>query len=102
MNVLNNRIIVKDVLSEDLLLRDVVGNLFKRINLVKSKEVILDFKGVKSISRSFAQEYLNNKITLSKKLKEENVSLNLKKMFHVVNNSKPRTTLKLKSVSLVL
>ncbi len=53
--------ILKKIISSDLILRDLATNLFKDIKKVKNDAVVLNFKDVESISRSFAQEYLMQK-----------------------------------------
>jgi len=102
MALSNNQIRIKDLLSEDLAIRDTAKYLFKQINTIKTPKVIVDFKGIKSISRSFAQEYLQNKEIVSKSISEKNVPETVKKMFCAIEINKPKHNLKLKAISLNL
>lgn len=102
MTLLNNQIVIKDILSENLAIRNTADYLFKKINTQKSEKVILDFKGIKSISRSFAQEYLQNKNTVSKIVCEKNMPKNIKEIFSAIEIDKPKQVLKLKAISLSL
>ena len=100
----SNKIIVKNKIAVDLALRESAKDFFNFIEPLSQKEIVLDFKGVLSISRSFAQEYVNRKKSSFKKIKEINVPQNVKKMFKVVEQpceKKPFFNTKLvKTVSL--
>lgn len=98
----NNEIVVRDIISEDLVLRSIVSNLFKEINTARSKDIILNFKGTKFMSRSFAQEYLDLKSKSKKAIKERNMPVEIKKMLNVVETSKPKAILNLKTISMSL
>ncbi|MCK4797950.1 MAG: STAS-like domain-containing protein [Spirochaetes bacterium] len=61
MNTLVNERLLKisEVISPNLLLRDSVSNLFNQINSIdNANEVIIDFDGVSSMTRSFAHEFI--------------------------------------------
>lgn len=77
---------VNQILSQDLALRHNARVLFDRIESVQDDTVILDFKSVKTMTRSFAHEYLSKKSKSSKLIKEVNVSPNIRRMFNVVDN----------------
>jgi len=75
---------MKEKLSENLSLRDLAKNLFDYLNKLEQNEIMLDFAGIKSISNSFAQEYLEQKKISKKLIREENVPENIQKMFDVI------------------
>jgi hypothetical protein len=65
--------------------RDSVSDLFHQIEKSKKNQVVLDFSHVKSISRSFAQEYLEQKKKHTPLIDETNMSPEIKKMFAAIN-----------------
>ncbi len=82
MSIFNKKTFhVKNVISEHLVFRDSVSDLFHRIEKSKKNQVVLDFSDVKSISRSFAQEYLEQKKKHTPNIDETNMSPEIKKMF---------------------
>lgn len=87
-----NIIAIKDFVSSNLALRDSADRFFDYIELNRQKKIIIDFKNVVSISRSFAQEYLRRKDIANKIILEKNIPENIEKMFDLVKNStsKPR------------
>jgi len=90
---MSNRIKISEVLSKDLALRNNANILFKKLDSVKSDKIVLDFKNVESITRSFAHQYKENKLKSDKLILEENVPLNISKMFVVVSRSLERQPL---------
>ena len=91
MTIFRKKIVVKDVLSEQLIFRDVVSDLFDKIKSTKRKQVILDFSQIESISRSVAQEYLQQKEKQSIMITEINKSPQIEKMFHSVKTTKRKS-----------
>ena len=81
-------LLLKDKVSEDLSLRNMVLNIFKAEDFQKENQVLLDFTGIKSISRSFAHEYLQYKEKQNCEILEINVPSDIKKMFEVVEQAK--------------
>jgi len=82
MSIFNKRTLrVKKTISEHLVFRDSVSTLFQQIKQHRNTDVILDFSDVKSVSRSFAQEYLKQKKNQSFPLKEKKMIPDVKKMF---------------------
>jgi hypothetical protein len=96
------KIVLKDFLSKDLSLRDLNKDLFNKINKVSSKEIILDFSDVLSMSRSFAQEYVLRKKSSKVKIIEKNQSKDVKSMLKVIQLNAPKTNFKFKTISLNL
>ncbi len=86
-------LILKDRVSEDLSLRNMASGIFKANEFQDAKEVLIDFTGIKSISRSFAHEYLQCKSKQQCQVFDVNVSSNIKKMFEVVENTKVKPEL---------
>lgn len=83
-NYTSTRIVMKEKISVDLALRDSAREFFEFVESLPSTEVVLDFKDVRSISRSFAHEFICRKRISQKKVKEVNVPPNVRKMFAVV------------------
>ena len=100
---MSNHIKISEILSKDLALRDNADDLFEKINKLKDKEVIIDFRNVKSITRSFAHQYKENKACSKKLILEENIPLNISKMFKVVSRTIEREPLiNLKTAQVIL
>lgn len=95
-----NKIFIVEKLSPDLALRDNADRLFDSFE----SDTLIDFKNVKSISRSFAHQYQLRKNKFSKKIIEKNVPTNVKKMFKIVENPQKKEQLidltKLKPISI--
>lgn len=92
MSIFNKKSLrVKKIISEHLVFRDSVSTLFQDLKRRKNTNVVLDFSDVKSISRSFAQEYLKQKKNHSFTLKEKNMSPEIKKMFDAVKNHQKKS-----------
>lgn len=81
-------LLLKDKVSEDLSLRNMVSNIFKTEEFQKNEDVMIDFTGIKSISRSFAHEYLQHKEKQNCNVFEINMPSNIKKMFEIVESTK--------------
>jgi len=81
---LKNRIVVSMILSQDLTLRHNASVLFDRIESLPENHITVDFKKVRTMTRSFAQEYVSRKAKSRKTIRETNVSENIRKMFKVV------------------
>jgi anti-anti-sigma regulatory factor len=84
------KIRIKDVVSSDLALRNSADSFFNSIDARKTKNITIDFSGVYSISRSFAQEYLKRKLASRKNLVDVNVPDNVRKMFEAVKSHEER------------
>ncbi len=82
---------IADVISPDLALKDLAAFFFKDIEISGEKNVKVDFKGVESITRSFAQEYLNRKMACRVSVTDINVPDNVKKMFLTVSSNTKET-----------
>jgi hypothetical protein len=71
-------------LGPNLALRDTAISLFDLIEALSDHSITIDFSGVESISRSFADEYVKRKASSHKNIKERNVPQNVVKMLDIV------------------
>ena len=84
------KIILEDEIGRDLGQRSKIEEIFTNISPNVTK-VIMDFKNIEFMGRSFAQEYLNQKHFASFEVIEENVPDDVEKMFDMIlklNNRK--------------
>jgi hypothetical protein len=82
------RINLHEDVGNNLITRNVIEKVFSKVNHTKDDSIIMDFKGVEFVSRSSADEYLRQKELSAKKISEENLSVNVKKMLEFVQNSR--------------
>ena len=78
-------VVVSDMLSRNLALRDSASYLFDEIEDINNRHVTVDFKGVETITRSFAHEYITRKSNTSKDVTEINVPIDVEKMFEAAS-----------------
>jgi len=82
-------LVIRNTLSQNLAFRDLATVFFdKYVKNSKSDLVTIDFKGVISISRSFADQYAIRKRQSHKTIKEINVPENVRKMMTIVSDTK--------------
>ena len=86
-------LLLKNRVSEDLSLRNMVSNIFQAAEFQSRDAVVIDFTGIKSISRSFAHEYRQHKAEQKCEIYETNVPLNISKMFEIVKSGKEKPEL---------
>jgi anti-anti-sigma regulatory factor len=79
---------IKDAISQDLALRDTANEFFDYIETRKNRKIAIDFSGVSSISRSFAQQYLARKQKSRKEIVDVSIPSNIRKMFELIKNQK--------------
>jgi len=72
--------------GSNIFTRNSISNFFSELNLMKDKEIVLDFESVEFISRSCADEYLKQKKVSKKKIIEANMSNEICSMFKNVEN----------------
>lgn len=77
--------------SSHLSFRHTADTLFDEIECLEAKKVIVDFKNIQTVSRSFAHQYLLRKKQSRKIISEMNKSKELEKMFKIVATSKTHT-----------
>ncbi|MGH9923607.1 MAG: STAS-like domain-containing protein [Nitrososphaerales archaeon] len=77
---------VAEKISTDLALRTVADDLFDWLESLPADRITLDFTGIRSISRSFAHQYVSRKKTSTKQINEINLPDNVAKMFWIVEH----------------
>lgn len=70
--------------GDNIFTRNKISYFFDRINSLREKEIIIDFRRVEFISRSCADEYLKLKKKSDKIIVEKNMSNEVKSMFKLV------------------
>jgi hypothetical protein len=92
---------IREAVSADLALRRKADNFFDAIEKVPSTTVVIDFSGVKSISRSFAHQYQIRKRSSKKKVSETSLPPFVTKMFDVVIAAKKPSRIDSDSIPLM-
>ncbi len=92
MNTQNETITIRidRTVSPDLALRCTAKEFCEKLETMESSAITIDFRDVKSITRSFAQEYLKYKRKSRKNIEEMNVPDNVVKMFKAIRNTRSR------------
>jgi hypothetical protein len=75
---------VAATVAPNLMLRAVADDFFDKLEAIPAQNIVLDFKGVQSISRSFAHQYILRRMKSSKNVEEANVVENVQHMFKIV------------------
>ena len=78
------KILLLQEFGNNIFTRRTISAFFEGINSQKESEIILDFKGVKFISRACADEYLKQKEKSNKKIIERNMSKEVCSMFNAI------------------
>jgi hypothetical protein len=86
----HERIVVKELLSEDLAMRTSAADLFKAVESTASDSVEVDFSGIRSCTRSFADEYDKLKHLSSKTVRETNMPISVHQLLMAVANPKKK------------
>jgi anti-anti-sigma regulatory factor len=81
---------LKEFIGLNLFLRAHADELFDYINSKRNTPIIIDFEGVQSISRSFAQQFLNRLEEITSVITLINESENVRKMFDIVKEPKKK------------
>ncbi len=89
----NRKKMIAQMLSPDLAFRHNTKNLLEDLESYPEDDIVLDFSDVRTITRSFAHEYLSRGAETSKTIIEICVPSNVKKMFQVVENASAKTKL---------
>lgn len=77
---------IAEKLSADLALRNVADSFFNWLESLPDDTLVIDFSGVRSISRSFAHKYVQRKKASHKTINEINVPDNVLKMLRIVES----------------
>lgn len=90
MTTLHSPLVLRDLLSPDLAFRNTAKSFFNYIASLPEESITIDFEGIRSITRSFAQEYIIRKkemhACVQKNIIEINIPTNIDKMFCVVTS----------------
>ena len=86
---------------KNLALRNNADILFDSIEKSKEKKVVLDFKDIQFMSRSFAQQYLLRKKRCDKEIKEINIKEDVANMFEIVKNQKTKSQFHAKDFEII-
>lgn len=78
------RIVLYKEFGENIITRNSMRSFFKKVNSIKDKDIVIDFKNINFISRSCAAEYIKQREETNKNLIEENMSKEIKSMFAVI------------------
>lgn len=84
---------LKESISPNLFLREYADELFDSLNNRKNSSIIIDFAGIQSMSRSFAQEFLYRLEKSENIITIVNEPENVKKMFDIVREPKKKLIL---------
>lgn len=82
---------IRKALSSELAFRVLADRFFDYVEALDAKEIVIDFSGIKSISRSFAHQYILRKRKTQKKIAESNMPENVERMFEIVRQPKTET-----------
>jgi len=89
----NKVVSIKQAISADLSLRSRADAFFDSIEELDVRDIVIDFSEVRSISRSFAHQYLEKKRLSKKAIRESHMPAHVAKMFDVVQNPSSRKDL---------
>ncbi len=78
---------LKEMLTADLALRDTADRLFDAIEKAPSDKVSIDLAGVRSMTRSFAHQYLIRRTESKKTIAEKNMVANVRNMLSAVKRT---------------
>jgi hypothetical protein len=73
-----------------LAFRHSADDLFDYINSLSTPMVMINFSGIKSITRSFAHQYVVNKTKSNKQIIECEIPLKIKPMFELVERQRKK------------
>ncbi len=79
------RILLSQEFGSNIFTRNTISAFFEKLNSRKEEEIVLDFSGIKFISRSCADEYLKQKEESNKTIIEKNISKEVCSMFDAVH-----------------
>lgn len=96
------KINITESISTRLGYRSSVADLFNSLEYIPNTLIEIDFKGTQYINRSFAHEYLKQKKSIKKEIKEKNIPKNVEKMFQIVINSKEKYKIERKTQKTII
>lgn len=81
-------IMIVKMINSNLGMRSSAKNFFEDLNNISNTKLVINFENVKFMSRSFAQEYVQQKKRTNKIIIEKNKPKDVQCMLNVVKNSK--------------
>lgn len=81
---------IRDHVDKNLSLRIYASDFFKKIESSDQNDLVIDFDGIISVSRSFAQEFLNLMKTSQKHITIINQPEEIRMIFRVVQNPRKK------------
>lgn len=75
---------IADAISSNLFVRATAIDLFEKIERYNEKDIVIDFKKVTFLNRSFAHEYFTQKSKSTKTVSEVHLAEDVKKMMDIV------------------
>jgi len=93
MSTSSRKVVISEFISPDLALRYNAGTFFDYLDSLPQSHVIIDFKKVRTVTRSFAQEYNSRKTKSQKIFSEINIPKNVRMMFDIVETISKKTKL---------
>jgi len=77
---------ISQVVAPNLMFRGMADSFFDSLERTAVKRLVLDFAGVKSISRSFAHQYIIRQNNSNKKIIEVNLNKDVAMMLRITRN----------------
>lgn len=75
---------IKDEINSSLEMNTAADDFLNQVNEIDDNEILIDFKGIVFISRSFAQSYFSKKNKLDKNIDEINVPDEVKPLMDLI------------------
>ena len=79
---------LKKQVSNNLALRQSADDLFDFIDNIDAPKIVIDFSGIESITRSFAHQYILNKVKSKKQIFERDIPHEIKPMFELIERQR--------------
>ncbi len=84
MTTSSKRIRIAELVSPNLATRDAASAFLARLESIPENAIVVDFEGIRSITRSFAHEYMSRKKSIGKVIQETNVPTTVRRMMEIV------------------
>ena len=85
-----NLIEIKDFVSADLAVRELADLFFSRLEMLPDDQISVSFSDIRSITRSFAHQFIMRKKFSKKRIDVVNLPLHVQKMFKLIEEDTPR------------
>lgn len=77
-------VVIKDKINSSLEMNSTAVEFLEEVDTIDDSDILIDFKGVIFVSRSFAQSYYTKKNKLNKNIKEINLSEGVKPLMDMI------------------